>query len=212
MDWLLQDPMAMLITGLGTLFLFGEILVNMRAIFALLGIGTMTFYFTTYAETESLTLMIIIYLIGLALIIIDGKFINDGTIGTIGIVSVLIAVALSAPNLTAGLYAVIGVLLGAGASFLLLKIFKTRKRKLWSKLTLSDRLTSEAGYSSMNEEYKALVGQEGVSLTDLRPIGTIRIEGKEYSGISNAEWIEKDTPIRVEEVDGTRILVRKINS
>lgn len=198
-----------IITFFGTLFLFGEILVNMRGIFAILGIIIMGFFFTSNVDSGSLVLMIAIYIIGLLLIIIDGKLINDGTLGTIGLVSVLTAVAMAAPNLTAGLYAVIGVLLGTGASFLLLKVFKKQKRKLWSKITLKDRLTAEAGYSSMNETYIGLIGKTGITLTDMRPVGTIQIENQEYSAVSNGEWIKKETNIIVEQVDGTRILVKK---
>src|SRR5699024_1181740 len=143
---------------------------------------------TSNVDSGSLVLMIAIYIIGLLLIIIDGKLINDGTLGTIGLVSVLTSVAMAAPNLTAGLYAVIGVLLGTGASFLLLKVFKKQKRKLWSKITLKDRLTADAGYSSMNETYIGLVGKTGITLTDMRPVGTIQIENQEYSAVSNGEW------------------------
>src|SRR5690625_2132547 len=119
----------------------------------------------------------------------------------------LIAVALAAPNLNAGMYAICGVLLGGGASFLLLKFFK--RREMWSKIALKDQLTKEAGYSSMNADYESLVGKEGITLNDLRPVGTIRINNKDYSAISNGLWISKNSIVRVMQVDGTRILVEE---
>src|SRR5690625_5284339 len=115
---------AVVITGLGTLFLIGEVLVNARGLFALLGIGFITVYFTAYVETGSFILMLIIYFAGLLLIVIDGKLLNDGTLATLGLASMLISVALAAPDLTSGLYAVLGVLVGGAASFLFLKVFK----------------------------------------------------------------------------------------
>lgn len=141
------------ITGLGTLFLIGEVLVNMRGLFALLGVGFITVYFGAYVETGSFIIMFIIYFVGLLLIIIDGKVVNDGTLATIGLATMLASVGLAAPDLTSGLYAVIGVLLGGGASFLFLKVFK--RREMWTKITLKDQLTKEAGYNSMNMEYEA---------------------------------------------------------
>ncbi|API90551.1 hypothetical protein J32TS6_01820 [Virgibacillus pantothenticus] len=203
MEWI-----GILITGFATLFLIGEILVNMRGLFGLLGIGFITVYFGAYVEASSIIIMLIIYFVGLLLIIIDGKLINDGTLATIGLASMLTAVALPAPSLTSGLYAVLGVLLGGGASLLFLKVFK--RREMWNKITLKDQLTKEAGYNSMNETYEKLVGEEGITLTDLRPVGTIRIHRKDYSAISNGQWIEKGTKIRVVQVDGTRILVEKM--
>ncbi|CDO01880.1 membrane-bound ClpP-class protease [Oceanobacillus picturae] len=207
MDILNLEWIALVITGFGTLFLIGEVLVNMRGFFALLGIGFITVYFGAYVETGSVILMLIIYFIGLLLIIIDGKLLNDGTLATIGLAAMLTAVALPAPNLTAGLYAVLGVLLGTGASFLFLKVFK--RRDMWNKLTLKDQLSTEAGYNSINETYATLVDQEGVTLTDLRPVGTIRVNNKDYSAVSNGQWITKGTSIRVAMVDGTKILVEK---
>jgi|SRR5690625_945384 len=210
MEQLLQyEWIAFLITGLGTLFLIGEILVNMRGIFAIIGIGFMSVYFAVYQETNSLLLMLIIYFIGLLLIIIDGKLINDGTLAILGVASMLTSVALAADNLSSGLYAVIGVLLGGACAFFFPKVFPSRN--LWNKITLRDRLTEEDGYSTMNREYIHLIGKTGKTLTDLRPIGTIEIEGKEYSAISNAQWIHKGSLVKVMKVDGTRILVSLIN-
>lgn len=206
-----QEWIAIIITGLATLFLIGEILVNMRGIFALLGIGFITVYFSVYLETDSLILMLVIYFIGIALIIIDGKVLNDGTLATIGTAAMIAAVALPAPNFAAGAYAVLGVILGAAGSLFFLKVFK--RRDMWNKITLKDKLTSEAGYNSINAEYKTLLNQEAVTLNDLRPVGTIRLENKDYSAISNGQWIPKGTEVVVTEVDGTKILVeRKKNS
>ncbi|WP_042145950.1 NfeD family protein [Paucisalibacillus sp. EB02] len=200
-----QEWIALVITGLGTLFLLGEVLVNMRGIFALLGIGFITVYFTVYLETDSLILMLIIYFIGILLIIIDGKVLNDGTLAVIGTASMLASVALPAPNFAAGLYAVLGVLLGTGGSLFFLKVFK--RRDMWNKITLKDQLTSEAGYNSINKEYRTLLNQKGITLNDMRPVGTIRIGTKDYSAVSNGQWIPKGTEIIVMQVDGTKILV-----
>ncbi|WP_339228135.1 NfeD family protein [Oceanobacillus sp. FSL K6-2867] len=197
------------ITFLATLFLIGEVLVNMRGFFGLLGIGFITVYFAAYVESSSFILMLIIYFVGLLLIIIDGKLLNDGTLATIGLASMLTSVALAADNLTSGLYAVLGVLLGAGASFFFLKVFK--RREMWTKLALKDQLTKEAGYNSMNMEYEQLVGQEGITLNDLRPVGTVKINKKDYSAVSDGQWIPKNSKIKVTQVDGTKILVEKIS-
>ncbi|HLQ97887.1 MAG TPA: NfeD family protein [Candidatus Dormibacteraeota bacterium] len=199
---------AFLLTGFGTLFLIGEVLVNMRGIFGILGIGFIVIYFSAYLEPGTIILMLIIYFVGLLLIIIDGKFVNDGTLATLGLVSMLTAVALAADDFTTGLYAVIGLLLGGAGSFLFLKVFK--RRNMWGKLALTDRLTTDAGYNSMNKDYQSLIGQEGITLNVLRPVGTIRINNKDYSAVSNAQWIPKNTPVRVIQVDGTKILVKEI--
>lgn len=208
MDIFAMSWVALVVTGLGTLFLIGEILVNMRGFFGLLGIGFMVVYFSAYLDPSMFAIMIVIYFVGLLLIIIDGKLINDGTLATLGTAAMVIAVAVAAPDFFTGLYAIIGVLVGGAGSFLFLKVFK--KRNLWNKLALTDRLTNEAGYNSMNADYEKLVGLEGVTLNVLRPVGTVRINEQDYSAISDAQWIDKDTSVEVVEVDGTKILVKKV--
>lgn len=200
---------GLVITLLGTLFLIGEVLVNMRGLFAILGIGFITVYFGAYAGTESVLLMLIIYFVGLLLIVIDGKIVNDGTLATIGLVAMLAAVGIAAPNVTAALFAILGVILGTGASFFFLKVFK--RREMWTKIALKDQLSKEAGYNSMNMEYEQLIGQEGITLNDLRPVGTVKINGKDYSAQSDGKWIRRDTKVSVVKVDGTKIQVEEIS-
>ncbi|WP_404453029.1 nodulation protein NfeD [Virgibacillus necropolis] len=210
MDIFSLEWIGLVITFLGTMFILGEVWVNMKGIFGLLGIGFITVYFSVYLETGSFIIMLIIYFVGLLLIILDGKLINDGTLATLGLGCMLTSVAISAPSLVAGLYAVIGVLVGGFASLLFLKVFK--HRDLWTKITLKDRLTNEAGYNTLNTEYGELLHEKGIALNNLRPVGTIRINNKDYSAVSNGQWIVKDTPIEVVKVDGTKVLVEKILS
>ncbi|SFJ20381.1 NfeD-like C-terminal, partner-binding [Halobacillus dabanensis] len=202
------DWIVLFITFLGTMFLIGELLVNMRGIFAIIGFGFITVYFSRFLETEMFIVMMLVYFLGILLMIIDGKLINDGTLATIGAVTMIIAVGFSAPNWVAGLYSVIGVILGGAASLLFLKVFK--RRKMWSKMALNDQLSTEMGYNSMNEKYQFLLDREGEAATDMRPVGTIKIDGEEYSAVSNGQWVEKGDSIRIVSVDGTKILVKKV--
>src|SRR5699024_11639178 len=111
-----------------------------------------TSFFSGYLEADSFTFMIIIYFVGLLLIIIDGKLLNDGTFGILGIIGMLISVAMAAPNFTAGLYAAIGVFVGGSTSFTFLKVFK--RRKMWTKIMLADRLTKKRGIPRSHKNTK----------------------------------------------------------
>jgi len=204
MDWF-----VLILVGIGTLLLLGEILVNMRGIFAILGIVSITLYFYLYLPDNATFIMtLIIYFAGLLLILVDGKFISDGTLAVFGFVMIFISVAIAAPTFTAGLYAVIGVIIGIGLAFALLKILP--HRNMWNKMTLKDRLTADKGYSSLSEEYAQLQSQQGITVTALRPVGTIKIADKEYSAVSSGHWINKDVAIIVVDVDGTKILVKEL--
>src|SRR5690625_1847354 len=202
--------MGFIIVGLGTMFLIGELLVNMRGVFAIFGVIFITVYFYAYLnEPASFMVLLAIYFIGLILILIDGKLLNDGTLAVLGLVAMVLVVVIAAPDIYTGIYAVIGVIVGIAISFSFLKVFK--RREMWGKIALKDRLTKEEGYSSINKEYEQLVNKTGVTITDLRPIGTIRVQNKDYSAISDAQWIQKGTNVQIIEVDGTRILVKEID-
>ena|SRR5690625_558404 len=206
-DIMVTDWIGLVIVGLGTFFLIGEMLVNMRGIFALLGLFSIISYFYIYTiDLTTFITMVVIYFIGLLLIFIDGKLLNDGTLGVLGLVGMIFSVAITAPNLYAGLYAVLGIIIGTACSFLLLKLFK--RRNTWSKIMLKDRLTKEDGYTTLNKEYEQLVGKKALTITDMRPVGTIEVDGKQYSAVSNGTWIQKGTEVEIIEVDGTKILVR----
>ncbi|MFD1018771.1 NfeD family protein [Thalassobacillus hwangdonensis] len=207
MDLLEYDAITLVITFLGTMFLIGELLVNMRGIFGILGIGFITIFFYSYLAPSMFLIMMFVYVIGLLLIIIDGKLLNDGTLAVIGMVCMLIAVGFTAPNWVAALYSIIGVILGAAASLFFLKAFK--RRDMWSKIALVDQLSSEAGYNTVTEDYRSLRNKQGTTMTDMRPVGTILIEGREYSAVTNGQWIPKDTEVQVVDIDGTKILVKK---
>ena len=53
-------------------------------------------------------------------------------------------------------------------------------------------------------------GARGKAVSTLRPSGKIEIEGSIYDAISSGDFIEKDTPIYVERLDGSVIVVNKL--
>lgn len=208
MEFLEYASMGFFVVLLGTLFIFGELLVKVKGLFALLGIGLMTFYFNYHIVEGTTGLWIVIlYLLGLSLIVFDGKVSNDGTIALLGLVLMILGLALPTPNLVYGALVSFGFLVGAFSSLLFLKVLP--RRNIWSKVTLKDRLTGDLGYNSINENYASLIGKNGITKTPFRPIGTIEVEGSMYSATSDGQWLDANVPIVVVSVDGTRIVVRK---
>lgn len=201
-----------LVVFLGTLFLFGELLVRAKGLFAIVGIGIMAAYFSFHITPGSgMGLWIaLLYIIGISLIILDGKVFTDGTIALLGIFLMVLGIAIPAPSIIYGFLVAMALLLGVGASFLFIKVFPPRS--LWAKMTLKDRLTGEAGYNSINKSYRDLVDKQGKTTTPFRPIGTLIIDGNYYSATSENIWLAEGTVVKVISVDGTRIVVREIES
>ncbi len=208
MEWLDSASIGFLVVFLGTLFLIGELLVRVKGLFAILGIAIMAMYFSYHLSGDVGLWVVILYVAGLALIVIDGKVITDGTVALLGVVLMIIGLAVPAPTFIYGVLVSMGFLLGGFSSMLFLKVFPSRN--LWAKMTLKDRLTGDLGYNSINESYRELVGKQGRTLSAFRPSGSIEIEGKQYSATSGGQWLEANVDIVVLSVDGTRIVVKKV--
>ncbi|QKS70895.1 nodulation protein NfeD [Paenalkalicoccus suaedae] len=208
MEFLDLNVMGFIVIFLATLFIFGELMVKSKGIFAILGIGIMTMYFSYHLSATDSLWIVVLYTIGLALIIFDGKVTTDGTIAGIGILLMVLGLSLPSPDFTYGIMVALAFLIGAPTSYLFTKVFP--KRTMWDKMIFTSRLTSEAGYNSMNDDYKGLIGKQGVTKTPFRPTGTIEIDGKLYSATTDNRWLQEETPIEVVQTDGTRILVKPV--
>jgi membrane-bound ClpP family serine protease len=209
-EWILQPFGGFILVLLGTMLLFGEILVRSRLLLFISGLVLMSIYFMPHLQDVQEgygAWMAALYVIGILLVVVDGKFIGDGTIAGIGLISMLVALALPSPSVFYGISVATAFIIGAFCSLLFLKVLP--KREVWSKLALKDTLSSEAGYNSINMGYKELEGQVGIADTDFRPSGTLRIGENQYSAVSDGQWIKKGTSVRVLNVNGTRILVTK---
>ncbi|WP_416149355.1 NfeD family protein [Salipaludibacillus sp. HK11] len=205
MEFLDQAIFGFLVVFIGTLFIFGEVMVRTKGIFGLIGIVIMAIYFSYHLTAGDSFLVVVLYLIGLTLIIFDGKVTTDGTIAAVGILLMVLGLALPAPDLTYGILVGMAFIIAAPAAYLFTKVFP--KRTMWEKMTLKDKLSSERGYNSMNEDYHDLVGKTGKTKTPFRPTGTVEIDGKLYSATSDNQWLNEEQDIKIISVDGTRIVV-----
>ena len=64
--------------------------------------------------------------------------------------------------------------------------------------------------SELRPDEQVDVGNIGVSITVLRPIGKAKFNGKTYIVEANNEWIESDTKIKIISIQGNTITVEGI--
>ncbi|MDR6226519.1 NfeD family protein [Desmospora profundinema] len=205
----LQEPFgAGLIVFLAGMLLVTEFLVKARGLAGISGLVLLGLYAFAQNPTWN-TWSIGLLVVGLLLLLLDGKLIQDGTIAGIGLIFMLIGLVVPTGDWLTG--TVVGFMwfMGIGMGFFSLKVLP--RRDVWDRIVLKSALTRETGYSSVNERYRDLIGKEAVTLTDFRPSGTIELEGARYSAISRGMWIKKDTRVQVVSVDGTRILVDEVS-
>lgn len=78
-----------------------------------------------------------------------------------------------------------------------------------SPFSLQSSLRKSQGVVSYDEALTDLAGKEGVSLTNLRPSGTARIDGKRIDVVTRGDYIEKGETVEVLKVEGSRVVVGK---
>lgn len=74
-------------------------------------------------------------------------------------------------------------------------------------LVLDERQENRDGYTSVIDKSKFL-GKEGVCLTDLRPAGTINVDGEPLDVVTEGNFVKQGDKVKVINVDGSRVLVR----
>ncbi len=78
-------------------------------------------------------------------------------------------------------------------------------------LVLAPELTSASGYTSADTDDR-LLGQTGVAYTALRPAGTMDIDGRRVDVVTQGEFIARGEPVRVKDVQGSRVVVTSVSS
>jgi membrane-bound serine protease (ClpP class) len=99
--------------------------------------------------------------------------------------------------------ALITILLSGIGAFLLVKLMSRSRAAQAISLQYSQK-----GFSAP-DDHSELAGKEGVALSTLRPAGVALIEGNRVDVVTDGEFIEKESPIRVLGVEGTRVIVTR---
>ncbi|MFH1762678.1 MAG: NfeD family protein [Gemmatimonadota bacterium] len=94
-------------------------------------------------------------------------------------------------------------------SWALLRHLPHSSRLARSGVFLLHREEREEGWASASRR-PDLLGREGIAMTDLRPSGTVLIGEERVDAVSESEWIEDGTDVRVVTSEGYRLVVRPI--
>ncbi|HHV28583.1 NfeD family protein [Acetivibrio mesophilus] len=151
----------------------------------------------------------IFFILGFTLVIIEMFFPGFGAPGITGIIFLFLGILVTAETLTDVLImlAIILVVLGIALAIILRSATKGRLSKT---LVLSDSLEKESGFEG-TEDLSGFLGKKGVALTVLRPAGTAEFDGVKIDVVSEFDFIDKGSKVKIVKVEGRRIVVSKID-
>lgn len=153
---------------------------------------------------------LILFALGIGLILLE-FFVPGGIAGAVGFLAVIASFFIASDNIVhMGISLLIALSASIILSILMIKVFGKRM-KLFKRIILTDSTSTEKGYVS-NKNRLELIGVEGVTLTPLRPSGTILVDDERIDVVSEGAFIPKDRKVRVVKTEGARIVVREVSS
>ncbi len=152
--------------------------------------------------------VLLMMIVGVALLVVEMYVPGFGAPGISGIALLVLGFVLLKPPLAQGLilFAILAAILCVALSICLYSASKGRLSR--SKLVLND--VAVAANAAENNDLNYFIGREGVTHTALRPAGIGEFDGVKLNVVSDGEFIARDKPIRVQSVEGNRIVVREI--
>jgi membrane-bound ClpP family serine protease len=157
--------------------------------------------------------IIICFVIGVALLVVEVFMPGFGMAGISGIILEIVSVVLTYfkyGGLAAlGLTIVILAVIAISISVSLRSATKGRLSK--TPIVLHSSETAAEGYSA-TADMDVFLGREGDTVTILRPTGMAEFDGVKLNVVSDGEYIPKGTRVRVQRVEGARVVVRRADA
>jgi membrane-bound ClpP family serine protease len=143
---------------------------------------------------------------GLVLIVAEIVFVPGTTlVGIIGFVLMVLGITLSFRYFgsTTGWIAT-----GGTAVSFFIVIYFCFKSNVWSRFSLKTKIDSKVNEGEMNG---LQVGQEGVTLSSLRPIGKAELNSKIYEVKTFGNYLDPGKKVKIVEILSNQIVVEQIN-
>lgn len=210
MDFIIDSSM---VQSLLLIVIFLSILVEIKTggtgVGALLGlIAAAVFWGSSYVKGLVSLYQIAIFIVGVIFIIIEILTPTVGLLAGIGVVAIFYSLILAMGGDINAIYMMVISLVIAIIIFAII-IKKLPSSKLWKKIILTNTSSTEQGYVS-SVDYSQYLNKEGIVLTELRPSGSVEIDGVPVDVVSEGKFISKGEKVRVVKIEGMRIIVRKV--
>ena len=151
-------------------------------------------------------IMIIGFVVGSGLIILEAFIPGFGVAGIAGVVLEIVALRCcwTLHGTVPALLALVGVLLLIGVA-----VFLSYRSAMNGRLSKSHLVLQNTEAAAGESDAGLWIGKEGVTVTALRPAGQIEVEGTRLNAASAGEFIEKGVPVLVTGTEGDHCTIRR---
>lgn len=153
----------------------------------------------------SLGVIILLIVLGIVLMVLEVLVVPGGILG-------IVALGMIGGGVY-GVYDSYGTTLGhialaISAAMTIGAVFLSLKSGAWKKLALNNELT---GNVNSGNAYIPTIGDIGIAVSDIRPMGTVIFNDEKVEVSSEGEKIPVHTPIEILRIEGNKIFVKKID-
>ena len=166
------------------------------------------FFGSQYVKGLVSVFHIAVFLGGVLCIVVEMLMPTVGLLAGAGVAAMLYSMVLAMGGNISAVYAMLAAFVLAALIFALI-VKKLPSSRMWKKIVLSDASTTDRGYVSTRTQAE-LIGRTGVVLTELRPSGTVQLDGVPVDVVSEGAFLPKGTVVRVTAVQGSRVVVRRV--
>ena len=167
-------------------------------------------FLTLFAGTEGVIAAVCL-VIGLAFLTVEIFIPGFGVFGITGTILLLFSLiyrVATSGDILHFLYIIAIIVLVVVISLLI--AIRSARFGVLSKTPIIETSTAlPEDYASDKKNYGFLINQKGVTKTILKPVGKVDIDNIEYQVITNGDYIDAGVKVKVVEVDGSTIIVRK---
>ncbi len=199
-----------ILIALGIIGIVGEVFTAGFGLFGTIGILSFALFFAGRVLSGHAGWGVLILFSAVILLLgIEIAIPGFGIPGIAGIGCIILSILLGSANpLNAGISFSIGLLISIVGLFLVFKY--APRNRLFDNIILKTELKNDIGYKTYRSEEIDIIGLEGEAITLLRPAGTVIIADKRFDVVTEGEFIPMGTKIKVVNVEGSRIVVRKV--
>ncbi|WP_379161590.1 nodulation protein NfeD [Paenibacillus sp. sgz5001063] len=173
-------------------------------------VGTLAFalyFFGNYVAGFAGAETWLLFILGLVMLVLELFVPSFGILGILGSVLLVAGVVRAAYSYTHALFS-LGIAFAAAAVVIIIVAVVFKDRGIWNRFILKDSLTKEQGFVPVLEKL-SLVGASGVSITPLRPAGTVNLNGERVDVVTEGSFIAAGASITVIKVEGGRVVVKE---
>lgn len=151
-------------------------------------------------------LIVALLLIGLVLIVVEVVFVPGTTlVGIMGVIFLGAAIMSTYRNYgtEVGFYMLLGT-----ATVTAVALFFSFRSQAWSKFANKSAIKSKVNEGLTSS---LTLGDEGITVSTLKPMGTVRFNSREYEVKSLGDYVDVGTKVRIVHIEENQIIVKPLN-